>query len=412
VSGRGDGVDSQLASETNKMKIQPSASRSALLLECSYAFSVEIEPEPGGEPSRYGVAFHSLLAFLLLKKGSRDGYDRVVDAAVKANRLPPSSARDLAGHARGSYQVLYAWLKGKNPWGRDFLKGQKMEVEKSFALRMLGPPVGSGLPIVRKISPPSLEEHCYEDLLPGEIAGTADLILGDLVLDHKTGQAETFEQPAEKPQLKTLALIPLYRGGMKREEWKPIAGVLHAPRLGLPEVYADEVEDLPTHEAALSRSLARIGDGSLRPGPWCSRCPAREVCPAQHGDLLKRSGEIVKSSMGIKEFLDGDDHSRSIMGPSDIGKIHLLFHQLEALLKVGKKEIRQWVEDHPEEVAARPDGKELALVSKRYERLSKSSIIEALGKLKGEKELARLRKLGAISEDERVELHAVPGAGR
>ena len=98
------------------------------------------------------------------------------------------------------------------------------------------------------------------------------------------------------------------------------------------------------------------------------------------------------------------------MVAADIGKYHLLFHQLEALSKVGKKEIRTWVEEHPSEVAVRPDGKELTLVRKKYERLSKTSVLEALGKIKGEKELSRLRKLGALTEEEREELWAVPGS--
>jgi len=40
-------------------------------------------------------------------------------------------------------------------------------------------------------------------------------------------------------------------------------------------------------------------------------------------------------------------------------------------------------------------------------RLSKSSVLEVLGRLKGEKMLAKLRKLGVLSIEERMELHAV-----
>ena len=312
------------------MKLQPSASRSSILLECSFPFSIEVEPEEAGEPARYGTSFHSLLAWLLLNKGKKEGYERQVDLAVVAGRLPPSSSRDLPGHARSSYGLLAGWLKGKNPWGRDFLR-EKLEVEKSYALGL------GKKPTVRNIRNPTAEGHVYEDLLPGEISGTADLVLGPLVIDHKTGSSETFDDPSQKPQLKTLALVPFLRG-----EKRPIAGVLHASRRGLPVIHADEVEvgELKKHARTLGEKLSRIGDGSLRPGPWCGRCPAREVCPAQHGDLLKRSSEIVKSSMGVKEFLDGDDGERRIMVAADIGRYHLLFHQLEALLQVGRKEIR------------------------------------------------------------------------
>jgi len=299
--------------------------------------------------------------------------------------------------------VLLNWLKGKNPWARDFFSGSagekkpKLEVEKSFALN---PWTGE----VRAIKSPSEEDHFYSDLAPQEMAGTADLILGGLVIDHKTGSAETFDSPLEKAQLKTLGLVPHFL-----KKGRVIVGVLHADRRGLPTVYADEAEvsELDAHSAALAKSLGRVGDGSMRPGPWCSRCPAREVCPAQHGELLKRSGAIVAQSMGVKEFLEGDDQSRLALAARDVGRVHQMAGELESLLKVLRQEIRQRVEDSPSEVIVRPDGRELALVPRRYERLSKTSVLEALGKLKGEKELNRLRKLGALSHEERLELHAV-----
>lgn len=389
------------------MTLQATASASALLLECSYWLTpgLDVERDGGvGEAARYGTAFHSLIAWLLLNKGKKDGYSRIVDEAIKINRLPPSSSKELPGHVRGSYGVLLNWLKGKNPWGRDFYSAvggggkPKLEVEKSFAIRPL-------LGTVRPIKPHTLEDHIYPDLEVGEIAGTADLILGPLVVDHKTGSQETFHEPLEKAQLKTLGLIPLLR-----REASPILGVLHAPRTGLPVVYADEAPraDLDAHMGKLGRALERVGDGSMRPGPWCSRCPAQEVCPAQHGELLKRSGAIVAQAMGLRDYLDGPDEERKLFKPLDVGKVHQLLGQLEALIPIARKEIRQRVEDG--EVIIRPDGKELALVPRSYERLSKSSILEALGKLKGEKEISRLRKLGAISKDERVELRAVDGS--
>lgn len=44
------------------------------------------------------------------------------------------------------------------------------------------------------------------------------------------------------------------------------------------------------------------------------------------------------------------------------------------------------------------EGKVLAIQTQNYETLSKKSVLEALGKVAGEKELARLRKKGAIRE--------------
>ena len=48
------------------MGIQPTASRTDLLLECQYAFGKDVEVyDPPGEPARYGSAFHFVLADLL-----------------------------------------------------------------------------------------------------------------------------------------------------------------------------------------------------------------------------------------------------------------------------------------------------------------------------------------------------------
>ena len=64
-------------------------------------------------------------------------------------------------------------------------------------------------------------------------------------------------------------------------------------------------------------------------------------------------------------------------------------------------------DDHPNEVAVRPDGKLLIIRQKTQENLSKASIIRALGKVQGEKLIQELRENGVIETSEREELHAV-----
>jgi hypothetical protein len=386
--------------------MQPSASRSETLLQCSYPFSyadVEMGEDSPGEPARYGSAFHELIAVLL--RGGKLG-DHLLEKTGKKWKLPPASLRDLPAHVRSSHLLLDGWLRGKNSWARNFLRGGKRpETESSYALSLerKGKKLSGS---VRRISSPTEDGHRYEDLREGEMAGTTDLIVDELVLDHKTGSAENFSNPSSKAQLKTFGLVPLFS-----KNKVPILGVLHADRRSLPQIYADESSkgDLEAHAVALERSLKRIGDGSLRPGPWCARCPMREACPAQHAELLKRSGEIVGTSMGIKPFLEGDDRSRSLMGPVDIGRVHQMFGELERLLKIGREEIRTWIEEHPSELVVRPDGKELEFVERSYERLSKASFVEALGAVKAEREFQRLRKIGVLTSSVRRELHAVRG---
>jgi hypothetical protein len=374
-----------------------------LLLNCSFPFTsgLELPPDLPGEPARYGSCFHAAIAHLLLHNGKADAkFTRLLDREIKKYKIPPSSAKNLPGHVKGSYQVLKKWLEGSNPFGTNFFRGNILEVEKSFAFKF-----GGGWAVrMREIDLPTVEDHFYEDLEKGEIAATNDLVLGPLVIDHKTGSRETFHLPAEKPQLKTLGLIPFSRG-LK----KPILGVLHADRMGLPIVYADEAEtsDLEDHVKKVEVALSRIDDGSMRPGPWCTQCPAREACPAQHGELLKRSSQIVKQAMTLPEFLDGSDEERHVVPAREIGAVHLLFSRLESLLKVGREELKTWVKDHPGEQAVRPDGKVLTIVEREHERFSKEAFIEKLGKVKAEKEFARLRKLGILTKKAREELHAV-----
>jgi hypothetical protein len=91
------------------------------------------------------------------------------------------------------------------------------------------------------------------------------------------------------------------------------------------------------------------------------------------------------------------------------GKLHLFLAEFDRLAKLGRAELRGFVETAKSlgvEVH-RPDGKRLALVSRRSERLSKKSILSALGAAEGEKMLTRLREAGALVEVEGEELRAL-----
>ena len=74
------------------MRLQPSASRTELLLACPRPFGLdaEVEADAPGEPARYGSAFHQVIAACLRAKKPLEqtaAYARAVDKAAK--NAPP-----------------------------------------------------------------------------------------------------------------------------------------------------------------------------------------------------------------------------------------------------------------------------------------------------------------------------------
>jgi len=88
----------------------------------------------------------------------------------------------------------------------------------------------------------------------------------------------------------------------------------------------------------------------------------------------------------------------------DKGHFHLLLSEFDKLQKQARAQLREEVRGGA--IIERPDGKVLELVMKNVERLSKKSIIEAYGKVRGEEVLQRLRDDGALSEVPQEELRA------
>ena len=366
--------------------MQPSASKTNLLLNCQYPFdpNLELPPDEGSKAARYGSAFHQVMAGLDFKKSKGKpakppNYQKLVDDACERWGLRSEGA-ELAGHVWGSYIVLKHWVEGRNPWGMDFSKN--LVAEKSYAI---DPSIWK----VREVAL-DLKTHEYEGLTREEMGGTADLESPILVEDHKTGSGENFSSPEENDQLKTLALIPYYKSSMQTP---PLVAVLHADRRGLPIIYPGETthESLKAHEAKLKVALQQVGDGKLRPGPWCGYCRARPVCPTQYSSIVPQAVALMEAS-GL-----------SVVPPNDltttaeqVGR----FHQLKALIlraiDQGDKEARAFIEEHPELVVTRPDGRHLEFVDREVERISKKAIIDALGKKAGERELTRLRELGCL----------------
>jgi hypothetical protein len=383
------------------MGLQPTMSRTDLLLNCQYPFAdgVETHDEPG-EPARYGSAFHELLGEGLLYYFHDAGLQpNWTDARFETLRLKwrlaPSVVSSMRDHVSASTKTLIAWLEGANPWGEDFIRRDENSngpiVEKAFIVR---PSVNLAQTQVRQINLPSEDAHHYEGLKRGEIAGTVDLLVGPLILDHKTGHKD-FSSPSALGQLKSAALI---RGS------KYLA-VLDADRRGIPTVYAEEIEvsDLEEHSKKLRTALRRINDGSMRPGPWCATCPALDNCPTKNNDLLARSAALVTRASDELHPEETADLATAV----NVARLHQLINQFERLAKPAKEAIRMWMKEHPEEMPVRPDGKVLQFVEKGFTNLSMASIIRAYGKLEGERVIAKLRKDGAIETGKREELHAL-----
>ena len=385
------------------MSLQPSASRTALLLACPRPFDPELEADPdeAGEPARYGSAFHQVLAACLRTgvRGSQKApletsarYAKEVDRAAGAYEVKGAS-HELAGHVKSSVKVLRNWLERE--------KLEIAEVEKAHAV----------LPLIdnwtsREI-PPHDEDHRY-DVEPGEVPGTVDLIARSshrrrvVVVDHKTGwEDKDFARPATIPQMKTLGLVA--PGGTLTE-----VGIFHADRHGLPAIYTEPYEhsEQRAHAAELRRALAVIGSGFLRPGPHCKRCPARLTCPTQAADLLAESSVALVASanaLAVEPISPTAMHVTLAEAPPNAasievraGALYELLKKFRVLDKAGWEEIKRLVRGGA--VIETREGKVLALQTQTYETLSKKSVIEALGKVDGEKELARLRKKGAIRE--------------
>lgn len=384
---------------------QPSASKTDILLLCQRPFdpAIEAEPDEPGEPARYGSSFHELIAACLrspkkkpLEKNAAS-FARAVTSAAK--RYDVKDAREeLAGHVKSSVKVLRNWLTRE--------KLEVAEVEKAYAVL----PQPNEMWVSSAIEPHD-EDHRYKSA-PGEIPGTVDLIATNsnrkrtVVIDHKTGYVEDwfasddfvgFARPTTVAQMRTLGLA------VGANE----VGIFHADRKGLPIVYSEpyELDAKLSHNKALYEALSRVGQGFLRPGPYCKRCPARVGCPARAADLLVESAEVlVKAANAVS--LEPVDPNALFVLPTEpppagmlemrAGALYDMLKRFRELEKAGSAELRRLVKAGA--VIETRDGKVLSLRTQTYESLSKKSVIEALGKVAGEKELARLRKKGVIKE--------------
>ncbi len=367
------------------MSKQVTASKTALLLECSRPFAdgVETQHEEPSEAMRYGSALHEVLELSPNRKDS----ERIAKKwGADHAELYPHAVRTLA--------CLKKWMAGDNIFEEVFhVIGR--ETHRATKLMSENPYYGEKTK-TRECDFDS-EAHTY-DLRPGEFGGTDDLVVEShahslthgvrrVVIDYKSGDYGDFHKPSEMPQMLTLAL----------QTQADAVAILHSPREGVPVMYVDAVPSdvLEAFADKLRTAMARIGDGSLRPGPWCQRCSARIGCPAGDADLLKKANALIKVAVTSEE-----------MGrPLDKGRFHVFLQELDRLAKRAKEVLKADVKAG--EIIVRPDGQILVLNERSAESLSKASIVRALGKQKGEALIESLRKKGCVSTSTWEELRAV-----
>lgn len=393
--------------------MQATASWSSLLIECSAPFAMQFDRGVSGEPARYGNAYHQILG-KSLQTWHKPRTDWIHKAAVE---FQIQKAEDeLSTNVPAGRNALLEWLGGKNPFKIVFNLKQA-HIEKAVGLA----PSKSA----RWIEPHD-EDHIYHDVKPGEIPGTTDVDIIPskgpiLVEDHKTGE-EDFSRPLDKAQLLTLAAAVMRIAG--RDE--AIVAVLHHRRWGLPKVYADKVKlsELKQYEGRLQGAMSKIGDGSLRPGSWCARCPARDICPAQDGRLLQSAGEVLTGLTAAggalsSQGLVANDLAIVKAPPSamtvekKLGLLYSVVKKAEVMAGRAREEIKKAVLASGGNLAPiTPDGEVLVIREYEKENVSKHSIIEAYGKLQGERALNKLRADGALTKSKVVQLYPEKERGR
>jgi hypothetical protein len=402
------------------MGIQPSGSNTGLLLQCPFPFSPSTEIPEEGQHRRadYGLAFHEVGQRVVLEMiaGKPVAKRRLKWAAQALERHGnPAAPVDLAEHVRVAFDELFGWLRGENPWDKDFLektgKGElAVNVEKSFAVEAVRVPRGYWR--VRQTDSPDAD-HVY-DLRRFAVMGpravahilpmTVDLWLEgedwSLVIDYKSGRWGDWSSPTKVPQMRSAGLVP------DKSDTVYLA-VLDANRDGVPAVYGNvyEPEDRERHARVLYRALDRVGQDFMRTGPECRYCPARDVCPTQTADLVAEGHAIVKALEGGLAALAKNDK----ISPADkVGIMHQAFAVMAKLHERVAPDMRRFVEQS-EDFVVRPDGQLLITEKRNVERIAgKEGYIRTLGKVEAERRFVELRGEGLMATTEEVHLRAVP----
>lgn len=370
--------------------MQPSASRSNLLIQCSKAFdpNLKFPRDLPGEPARWGSAWHEVAAWIISGTRRLPTVKILAARTLKAARHydVEGAADELTNHLLANLPEVLRHIAQNAP--------RVVQAESSIAYD----PVTDK---ARLIPLPTEEEHRYQ-VSKTEIGMTYDWAY-DMpkfveIGDHKTGLSgpgqKDFSRPDKLDQLLTLAL------GYKalRKINKPIRlAVNHAFRRGIAKVYWDEVSesDLRKHREKLSAGMARIGDGTMRPGPCCEDCPARSVCIAGDSTLLDKAEGLLRGSNVLSSslMLTSNDQTE-LTRERRLGNLHEAINSAmdvaERARAMIKEEVRAGI------LPELSDGRRLVLKQRNVERLSKTAFVDTYGKLQAERMFNKFRADGAL----------------
>lgn len=391
------------------MGIQPSASKTDLLLQCPRPFeaATEISIDEASAAARWGSAAHAVLYGFALAKIDKDNPNASIrvrpppwvepTAALKKYNLPSdrAAAVELLEHCKNTWTTVCDWMNGENPWRQKF---RVKAAEQSLALYV--PRAGKPTEVL----PVDLDEenHVYNWPVGDQrfmIGMTIDIELTSctddfrrVILDYKTGitSAIEFQTPAELPQMRTLALATHANA----------VGIVHCPLSQTPKIYVEEI-DAAAHESrrkALRRALLAVDNppGAMRVGPACKWCPARDNCPTQTADLLAKAASLAKRIAGAP--------IEPLTSEVDRGVFIELSRKLEKLFKIGRDEIAEEIRNGA--IYENREGKPYKLATRQRRNLSLKSIVEAYGRVEGEAKIAELEKDGAVTTSEWEELTA------
>jgi hypothetical protein len=180
----------------------------------------------------------------------------------------------------------------------------------------------------------------YGALRPNEIAGTADLLLGDpdgsvCVLDYKTGQS--VGAAASNPQMLFLGLCAARAWGAESVAVELVYlaedGSHRTDRAVLDSLDLDSFAAQLRAAVALWRSPEAATQA--RPGEWCRYCPCFDSCPAQH--------QLARSfSSGLL-----DPAAVQALTPEAAGAAWAKLEHYEALLTEIKKQLKERAHRQP-----------------------------------------------------------------
>jgi hypothetical protein len=183
----------------------------------------------------------------------------------------------------------------------------------------------------------------YGELAPGQVPGTADLVLWDerplRVIDWKT-TAYDLDAQAAKPQLEFLALAAARVAGMD----SAVAEVRVLREDGACFIAASWAlgwEDLDRVASEVERDLGRVGREQLERarlgaaytpdvvrGSWCTYCPAWDHCPAQTAAVRRfRAADLAPPADALGEaYLDACAAERAAEALRAVAREHIRNH--------------------------------------------------------------------------------------